>query len=155
MFSRAQQVEVLFSDCVCAELVELIQHKPWRTSLPICRLVFVHARQLQCDAMLAVLILLLASTPFAPVSYVVCRRPLVTAAHADPTNHDLTLLTYHGPVEGVGEALPEQILLHVFVKAKQQADGSFLVRTVSYAERSELSGMPAACFAAPHLLAFT
>jgi len=38
------------------------------------------------------------------------------------------------------QALQVQVLLHVLVKVKQRADGSFKVRTVTYAERPELAG---------------
>ena len=53
---------------------------------------------------------------------------------------DASLLhcNYHGPLL-VG-ARPTPVLLHVLVKAKTQADGTFLLRTVSYIEKVDYEG---------------
>ncbi|KAL0020128.1 hypothetical protein WJX77_004185 [Trebouxia sp. C0004] len=45
-------------------------------------------------------------------------------------------LTYHGPIPSGREAV--LIILHILLKAKRQTDGSYLVRTVAYAERPAL-----------------
>lgn len=64
----------------------------------------------------------------------------VTGAATDAINSETLLLTYHGPVEVGTGPLQVQVLLHVLVKAKRQADDSYVVRTVSYAERPEIQG---------------
>ena len=53
---------------------------------------------------------------------------------------DASLLhcTYHGPLSV--RSRPTPALLHVLVKAKTEADGTFLLRTVSYIERVDYQG---------------
>ena len=46
------------------------------------------------------------------------------------------LLTFHGLVEDAQGQQP--VIVHVLTKAKRHANGSFLVRTVSYVERVAL-----------------
>ena len=91
-------------------------------------------------AVSALLVLLLVSGPYAPLIRVVGKPPVFSAVTTASSKQDLTLLTYHGSLEVGAEALQVQVLLHVLVKVKQRADGSFKVRTVTYAERSELAG---------------
>ena len=91
-------------------------------------------------AVSAVLVLLLVSGPYAPLIHVVGKRSGFSAVTNASSKQDLTLLTYHGSLEVGAEALQVQVLLHVLVKVKQRADGSFKVRTVTYAERPVLAG---------------
>ncbi len=90
-----------------------------------------------CLLKIALLVILLLSVPRTQVA---CQLPRTAASANSISNRDLTLLSYHGPVEVGAEALQVQVLLHVLVKAKRQTDGSFAVRTVSYAERPEIKG---------------
>ncbi|KAL0027926.1 hypothetical protein WJX79_003205 [Trebouxia sp. C0005] len=90
-------------------------------------------------AVSALLVLLLVSGLCAPLTRVVGKRSAFSAVATAPSKQDLILLTYHGSLEVGAEALAVQVLLHVLVKVKQRADGSFKVRTVTYAERPELA----------------
>ncbi len=91
-------------------------------------------------AVSALLVLLLVLGPCAPLIRVVGKRSAFSAVITGSSKQDVTLLTYHGSLEVGAEALQVQVLLHVLVKVKQRADGSFKVRTVTYAERPELAG---------------
>lgn len=90
-------------------------------------------------AVSALLVLLLVSGPQAPLIRVVGKRSAFSAVTNTSSKQDLTLLTYHGALEVGAEAVQVQVLLHVLVKVKQRADGSFKVRTVTYAERPEFA----------------
>lgn len=78
------------------------------------------------------LLVLLALVPFVGLPLVQGRdvHALIDAS--------LLHCTYHGPLS-VGSQ-PTPALLHVLVKAKTQADGTFLLRTVSYIERADYQG---------------
>ncbi len=90
----------------------------------MCRLV-------KCALLVAGLVL----TPFAQVQ---CRAVQDIAAPVSLGNFGMIQLTYHGPVTSGREAV--LIILHILLKAKRQTDGSYLVRTVAYAERPALQG---------------
>lgn len=66
----------------------------------------------------------------------------VTAGASAQSHRDglIPLFTFHGTVTSSSEAEQAEILLHVLFKTKRRPDGAFMVRTVSYAERSELQG---------------
>ena len=91
-------------------------------------------------AVSALLVLLLVSGPQAPLIRVVGKRSAFSSVTNTSSKQDLTLLTYHGALEVGAEAVQVQVLLHVLVKVKQRADGSYKVRTVTYAERPEFAG---------------
>ena len=88
-------------------------------------------RLIECALLVAGLVLV----PFAQVQ---CRAVQDIAAPVNIGNFGMAQLTYHGPVTDGREAV--LIILHILLKAKRQTDGSYLVRTVAYAERPALQG---------------
>ena len=58
----------------------------------------------------------------------------------------MPLFTFHGQVTSGTEAEPAEIVLHVLLKTKRRDDGAFAVRTVSYAERSQVQGTQTVTF---------
>ena len=84
---------------------------------------------------------LVLSVLLLPLTYFSCESPKTgVPVVPDTLGSVLTLFTYHGPVEVSPEEMQLNVILHVLVKAKRRADGSFALRTVSYAERPELKG---------------
>ncbi len=82
-------------------------------------------------------------SPLAQISHVMCWALQDDASPVlhGPGKSGLKLFTYHGPVDT--NTGPVLIVLHVLLKAKQRTDGSFALRTVSYAERPALEGQQA------------
>ena len=88
-------------------------------------------RLIKCAILVAGLVL----TLFAQVQ---CRAVQDVTAPVSLGNFGMVQLTYHGPVPSGREAV--LVILHILLKAKRQTDGSYLVRTVAYAERPALQG---------------
>ena len=65
---------------------------------------------------------------------------LPTVVGRDTALVDASLLhcNYHGPL--LVRSRPTPAVLHLLVKAKTEADGTFLLRTVSYIERVDYEG---------------
>ena len=106
--------------------------RPLCLSCPSLALQQCHAGRLKMRVVIRFLLVLLASVPFVGLPLVQGRD-----VHAQ-IDASLLHCTYHGPLS-VGSQ-PTPALLHVLVKAKRQADGTFLLRTVSYIERADYRG---------------
>lgn len=82
--------------------------------------------------------LLVAGLVLTPLAQVQCRAVQDVVAPVNLGNFGMVQLTYHGPVTSGREAV--FVILHILLKTKRQTDGSYLVRTVAYAERPALQG---------------